>query len=76
MARKSVDARLGKLMCVRNAARKFGANRRYFHARLELPHGREVHALFTRHQLRVALKRARKNPEDLVEVPFVLDMLD
>jgi len=76
MASKSWKARLGALLCVRNARRKFGANKRYFHVRLELPHGREVPALFTRHQLRVALKRARKNPEDLVRAPFLLDLLD
>lgn len=76
MAKTSWAARLGKVLCVRNTQRKFGANRRYFNVRLELPDGREVIALFTKHQLRVALKRARKNPEDLVDAPFLLDLLD
>ena len=75
-AKKRWRARLGKVLCVRNKGRKFGANLRYFNVRLELPDGREVIALFTRHQMKVALDRAKKNPEDLVDAPFLRKLLE
>lgn len=55
---------------VENKERKFGADLKYFPARLELASGKVINCLFTVEQLQVAVERAENNPEDVPEESF------
>jgi|SaaInlStandDraft_2_1057019.scaffolds.fasta_scaffold517436_2 hypothetical protein len=52
-----------KIEVVKNKDKKAGANAQYLRITLD-----DETLLFTRHELRVARARARKNPEDCFEV--------
>ena len=59
-------AKLGRLMPVANTKRRFGSARVYMLTRLQGGRGkREFFAMFTPHEINVAVKRAARNPEDL-----------
>lgn len=74
---KKVNARrIGDAIRVLNTKRKFGANREYFYTRIQLENGEEVELLFTDHQFKTAIKRAKKNPEDLPNINWLRDLLD
>ena len=76
MAKRSWRMRMGKLVRVPNKAKKFGANESYLLTKLQRPRGAEFYALFTDHQIEVALRRARKNPEDVIHTAKLVDLLD
>ena len=67
--------RLGDLEKVKNADRKFGAALKYNHIRIQFPSGDEKHLLFTDWQIKLGLKRAEKNPEDLPKVSWIRDII-
>jgi|2_EtaG_2_1085320.scaffolds.fasta_scaffold00609_18 hypothetical protein len=67
--------RLGDLDQVKNLARKFGAAAKYNHIRVQFPSGDEKHLLFTDWQIKLGLKRANKNPEDLPKVSWIRDII-
>ena len=67
--------RLGDLEKVKNADRKFGAALKYNHIRVQFPSGDEKHLLFTDWQIKLGLKRAEKNPEDLPKVSWIRDII-
>ena len=76
MSKRSWRIRMGKLVRVPNKAKKFGANASYLLTKLQRPKGSEVYALFTDHQIEVALQRARRNPEDLLETAKLMNLVD
>ena len=74
---KSIKAkRIGDLQRVTNTKRKFAAAEEYSHLRVQLPDGEEVHLLLTDNELKRALDRSKKNPEDLPKVSWIRDILD
>jgi aconitase A len=50
-----------------NKERKFGSTLNYYPAYVVMSEGEEVPALFTADQLKEAMDRAAKNPEDIEE---------
>jgi hypothetical protein len=50
---------------VRNKNRLFGSTTDYFPVFIKLDDGKETPALFTENELKVAMERAAKNPEDI-----------
>lgn len=52
---------------VENKKRFFGSNMTYFPCTIKTVSGDEVKALFTKNQLKVAMKRAERNQEDFEE---------
>lgn len=50
---------------VNNQDRRFGSNLEYFPCLIADGRGNINHALFTKHQINEALKRAKRNPEDI-----------
>ena len=54
---------------VDNKKRLFGANMIYFPCTIETVTGEDVKALFTKNQIKVAIKRAKRNQEDFEEKP-------
>ena len=74
--RTSWKVRMGKLIRVVNKGRKAGANLTYLLTKIQDENGYEFYALFTDHQIDVALARAEKNPEDVVQTTWLRDMLD
>jgi hypothetical protein len=74
--RRVTGKRIGDLQLVDNLGKKPAAADRYNHIRIQFPDGSERHLLLTDHQVKVALDRARKNPEDLPEVSWLRDMFD
>ena len=76
MSKRSWKVRMGKLIRVPNRAKKFGANKSYLLTKLQQPNGKEVYPLFTDNQIKAALARARKNPEDLLETAKLMDLMD
>jgi len=67
--------RLGDVTKVKNAEAKFGAALKYNHIRVQFPSGDEKHLLFTDWQIKLGLKRAEKNPEDLPKVSWIRDII-
>jgi len=57
--------RVGDLQLVDNQNRKPAAAARYNHSFQKFPDGVKRHLLFTDHEIKRALARAQKNPEDL-----------
>jgi len=68
--------RIGDINEVENKGRKFGSAACYYHARVQFEHGGESHLLLTDHQVAIAMQRANKNLEDLVEPSKIRDTLD
>ncbi len=50
---------------LQNKERKFGSNLNYYPAKVHLVDGKEMSALFTLDQIKDAMERAMRNPEDL-----------
>jgi|TARA_E500000318_G_scaffold22530_1_gene22949 hypothetical protein len=70
------SARNGKIQLVENKERKFGAAEEYFAVWVENTKGKEYPLLFTDRELRVAIDRAEKNPEDIPVKGFFTDLFD
>lgn len=68
--------RLGDLVLVKNMKKKPAAADKYNHIRVQFPNGDEKHLLFTDHEIKVALERADKNPEDLPKISWIRDLMD
>ena len=68
--------RLGDMVLVSNMKKKPAAAAKYNHIRVQFPNGKEKSLLFTDSQIKVALNRADKNPEDLPKVSWLTDMFD
>ena len=67
--------RLGDLEEVMNQNKLPAAAKKYNHIRVKFD-GKEVHMLFTDSDIKVALERAEKNPEDLPKTGWLKDILD
>jgi len=63
--------RVGDLQLVDNQNRRPLAAHEYNHVILQFPDGKKRHLLFTDHQIKAALTRADRNPEDLPEVSWI-----
>lgn len=72
----SSGKRIGDCVLVDNMKKKPAAAAKYNHLRVQFPDGVERKLLFTDSQIRVALDRAYKNSEDLLDVSWVRDMFD
>ena len=68
--------RIGDMQKVDNREKKPSAADVYNHIRVQLDDGTEVHMLFTDNEMRRAIDRAKKNPEDLPKVSWLRDVLD
>lgn len=68
--------RLGDLLEVVNKHAHPLAAEGYNHLRVQFPSGEERHLLLTDFEIKRALKRAEKNPEDLPTVSWINDALD
>lgn len=74
--REVKSGRLGDCTVVVNQNRHHAANARYFSFRAQFDGDIEVSLLFTENELRRARNRALKNPEDVPDVPFLMDLFD
>lgn len=68
--------RLGDIQEVVNSKPHWAAATKYNHIRVQFPDGAEKHLLFTDREIKIALNRAAKNPEDLPEVSWLRDLID
>jgi hypothetical protein len=59
---------------VKNEDRKFGSADEYYHARLKVS-GEDVDMLFTAGELKGAINRAARNPEDFMQYDHAEDRL-
>jgi hypothetical protein len=75
-AKKVKAKRIGDVQKVANKGRKFGAASEYNHLRVQFEDNTELHLLFTDSEIRRAIDRAKKNPEDLPKVGWLHDILD
>ena len=69
-------SRIGDLKNVENTKKHFAANSKYNYIRVELEDGKEIPLLFTDAEIKRAVDRAKKNPEDLPKVNKIRDMFD
>ncbi len=60
-----MDSRLLLEEKVKNRDRRFGSCLEYYPTKVIMPSGEEKPALFTRDQIKDALDRAARNPEDV-----------
>jgi len=67
--------RLGDLTRVKNTKPRLNANKTYHHVRIQKGK-KELHLLFTDHEVRRASYRAEQNPEDLLKAGWLRDLLD
>lgn len=68
--------RIGDLQKVINKNPHWAALTQYNHIRIQFPDGCERSLLLTDAELRRALERAEKNPEDLPKVSWLRDVID
>ncbi len=68
--------RLGDVRKVTNKNPKPAANKQYWFFRGQMPGNKEVPFLFTEAELKRALDRAKKNPEDCIKPGWVQDLFD
>lgn len=68
--------RIGDLQRVFNKNPHWAALTEYNHIRIQFPDGCERSLLLTDKELKKALDRAEKNPEDLPTVSWLRDLLD
>ena len=68
--------RIGDLTTVENKDKHFAANSRYNYIRVQFQNGEEAKLLFTDFEIKRALIRAAKNPEDLPDVSVLRDLFD
>lgn len=50
---------------IENLKRRFGSQLYYYPCKIVFSNGKELNALFTRNQLKIAVQRSNKNLEDL-----------
>lgn len=68
--------RIADMQTVVNNLAHPAAAAKYNHVRVQLEDGKEVHLLFTDSEVKKALDRAKKNPEDCPSVSLFRDILD
>jgi hypothetical protein len=68
--------RIADLQKVLNTLPHPKAASEYNHVRVQLDNGKEVHMLFTDNEVKRAIARAEKNPEDCPKVSIFRDILD
>lgn len=68
--------RIGDVQKVINKNPHWAALTEYNHIRIQFPDGCERSLLLTDNELKRALERAKKNPEDLPKVSWLRDLLD
>jgi len=68
--------RIGDVQRVINKNPHWAALSEYNHIRIQFPDGCERSLLLTDNELKRALERADKNPEDLPKVSWLRDILD
>lgn len=69
-------AKNGKIIVVENKDKKFGAADEYYAVWVENSTGLEYPLLFTQREVKVAMDRASKNPEDIPQKGFFTDLFD
>ncbi len=67
MSTMDIKSKINMMEEVENKERKFGSTLNYYPAYIVMSDGEELPALFTSDQLKDAMERAAKNPEDLVD---------
>lgn len=67
---------MGDLQKVLNKNPHWASLSEYNHIRVQFPDGCERSLLLTDNELKKALKRAEKNPEDLPKVSWLRDLVD
>jgi len=70
------SAKNGNIILVENKDKKFGAAHEYYAVWVQNTKGKEYPLLFTERELRVAIDRAEKNPEDIPVKGFLTDLFD
>ena len=68
--------RIADMQSVVNQLAHPAAAAKYNHVRVQLEDGKEVHMLFTDSEVKKALERAKKNPEDCPSVSVFRDIFD
>lgn len=68
--------RIADLQKVLNQAAHPAAAAKYNHIRVQFEDGKEEHLLFTDSEIKKALERARKNPEDCPPLSVFRDIFD
>ena len=68
--------RIGDMQTVDNTKKWPSAADKYNHIRVQVESGEELHMLFTDREIRRAVKRASRNPEDLPKVSWLRDIFD
>ena len=68
--------RIGDVQTVANQNKHRLANDKYSFVRVQLEDGTELPLLFTDREIKLGIKRAAKNPEDLPEVSILRNLLD
>ncbi len=68
--------RIGDVQTVENTQKHQLANDKYSFIRVQLETGEEVPLLLTDRELKIAAKRAQKNPEDLPRVSKLRNIFD
>jgi len=67
--------RLGDIQIVKNKKPKPNAKKHYCFVRVQAGK-REVNLLFTQREIKMALRRAERNPEDLPKIGWLQDLFD
>ncbi len=73
--KRSIKVRMGTLVEVDNKDRKFGSSLIYWAGKVQEPDGTESLVLFTPNQIQTAKKTAQKNPEDVLDELWLLDIV-
>lgn len=68
--------RIADMQTVVNQLKHPAAAAKYNHVRIQLEDGKEVHLLFTDAEVKKALDRAKKNPEDCPKASLFRDIFD
>jgi hypothetical protein len=75
MSRYDIDSMIRMDEVVENKDHRFGQTTQYYPALIQMEDGKEVPALFTRHQIMEAIERAKANPEDLPETKSLWEVI-
>jgi len=68
--------RIADMESVVNKLARPASAAKYNHVRVQLEDGKEVHMLFTDSEVKKALERAKKNPEDCPKTSLFRDIFD
>jgi len=71
----AIESRIYLSEVVENQYHRFGQTTQYYPALIQMEDGKEVPALFTRHQIMEAIERAKANPEDLPETKSLWEVI-